>query len=395
LNARFGHGEVKAQRAFDGDLQVAEVAVVEDFAGQHALVLVALFLAVRLDIGLDIGDAQALVVLEVAVNASQRVDMVGLETAVFGFAFAELLAFVAQAFFHFPGEVAGVDQLHLAFALVAFAVGDDPDIGGDAGVVEQLVGQADHGLQPVVFDDPAADIAFAAAGVAGKQRRAVEYHGNARAFARLAAFVFAGYALAEHVLEKQQGAIVDARQAGAEAAVEAELVVLLGDVILLGLPFHAEGRVGQHVVEGFVGVAVAVHHAFLAAPGAEGVAEDDLMGVLTLDHQVRAADGEGFGVVFLAVELDMGARVFREDVLFRFRQHAAGAAGGVVNADHLAFGVNVLLAVEQQVDHQLDHFTRGEVVPGFLVGLLVEAPHQVFEDVTHGHIGYAAGMQVD
>src|SRR5690606_6285908 len=237
LNARFGHGEVKAQRAFDGDLQVAEVAVVEDFAGQHALVLVALFLAVRLDIGLDIGDAQALVVLEVAVNASQRVDMVGLETAVFGFAFAELLAFVAQAFFHFPGEVAGVDQLHLAFALVAFAVGDDPDIGGDAGVVEQLVGQADHGLQPVVLDDPAANIALSAAGVTGKQRRAVEHHGNARAFARLAAFVFAGYALAEHVLEKQQGAIVDARQAGAEAAVEAELVVLLSDVVLLGLPF--------------------------------------------------------------------------------------------------------------------------------------------------------------
>ncbi|OHC12943.1 MAG: hypothetical protein A2002_12215 [Pseudomonadales bacterium GWC1_66_9] len=69
----------------------------------------------------------------------------------------------------------------------------------------------------------------------------------------------------------------------------------------------------------------------------------------------------------------------REDELFRLGEHAAGAACRVVDADGLAGGVDILLAVEQQVDHQLDDFARGEVVPGFLVGLLVEAAHQILE----------------
>ena len=43
------------------------------------------------------------------------------------------------------------------------AVGHDPEVGGDAGVVEELVGQGDDGLQPVVLDDPAADLGLARA----------------------------------------------------------------------------------------------------------------------------------------------------------------------------------------------------------------------------------------
>ena len=74
-----------------------------------------------------------------------------------------------------------VDQLHPALAVRRLAVGDDPDVGGDAGVVEHVQRQCDDGFEPVVLDDPAADIALALAGVAGEQRAAVVDLGDAAA----------------------------------------------------------------------------------------------------------------------------------------------------------------------------------------------------------------------
>ena len=59
----------------------------------------------------------------------------------------------------------GVDQLHLAARWSGLRLVEHPDIGGDAGVVEDVERQGDDGLQPVVLDDPAADIAFALSGV--------------------------------------------------------------------------------------------------------------------------------------------------------------------------------------------------------------------------------------
>ena len=98
------------------------------------------------------------------------------------------------------------------------AVGEYPEVGRDAGVVKELVGQRDDGLQPVVFDDPLADVALAAAGIAGKKRRAVEDDADAAA-----AFLRRAH-LGKHVLEEKQRAVIDARQAGAEASVEAEVL---------------------------------------------------------------------------------------------------------------------------------------------------------------------------
>ena len=141
-----------------------------------------------------------------------------------------------------------------------------------------------------------------------------------------------GLHLRDHVEQEEQRAVIDARQAGTEASVEAKLLVLLGDVVLLRLPLHAEGRIGQHVVELLVRVAVAIDEAFLGLAGAEGVAEDDVLHVLALDHEIGAADGVGLGVVFLAEEFEVGAGVQAgfgiDDELLRFREHAAGAAVG-------------------------------------------------------------------
>jgi hypothetical protein len=62
--------------------------------------------------------------------------------------------------------------------------------------------------------------------------------------------------LAEQVQQEEQRAVGHTRQAGAEAAVVALLLVLLADFLLDLLPLHAEGRVGEHVVELLASVAI-------------------------------------------------------------------------------------------------------------------------------------------
>ena len=83
-----------------------------------------------------------------------------------------------------------------------------------------------------------------------------------------------GSRLSPHVLQEEQRAIVHARQPGAEAAVEAALVSLLLDLLLLLLPVHAEGRIGEEVVESL---------ACKLVPG-EAVAEADIVAAAVVVH---------------------------------------------------------------------------------------------------------------
>ena len=56
---------------------------------------------------------------------------------------------------------------------LGLAIAEHPDVGGDVGVVEHVERQGDDRLEPVVLDDPAADVALALAGVTREQRAAV------------------------------------------------------------------------------------------------------------------------------------------------------------------------------------------------------------------------------
>lgn len=83
-------------------------------------------------------------------------------------------------------------------------------------------------------------------------------------------------------------------------------------------------------------------------------------------------------------------------MFFRHAQHAARAAGAVVQGLHDTFGAeNLAVRSKEQVDHQPDYFARHKVVAGRLVRCFVEAPNQVFEDQAHLVIGNGVGMQVD
>ena len=123
-----------------------------------------------------------------------------------------LTPLVAEAPAHRRPERGGVDELHPAPSLGRLPVADQPYVGGDAGVVEELFGERDQRLQEIVLQDEAADLALAAPRVAGEERRAVHDDRDARA-----AFV-RRLRPREHVEEEQGLAVADARQPGAEAS---------------------------------------------------------------------------------------------------------------------------------------------------------------------------------
>ena len=199
--------------------------------------------------------------------------------------------------------------------MLRLPVGEHPDIGGDAGVVEHVERQGDDRLQPVVLDDPAADVALALAGIAGEQRAAVVHLGDA------AAEQGALLHLRELVGEEEHLAVAGAGDQGVlriasvlDDEARVAHVLLAAHALQVGLPALAIGRVGEHEVElaGREGVV-----------GERGVlrAADDIVGrlALALQQQVGRADGVGLGVDLLAEQV-------RGDIFGRARPQAGPAS---------------------------------------------------------------------
>ena len=203
-----------------------------------------------------------------------------------------------------PGLIAmaGVDQLHLAGAAGGLVLAQHPDIGGYAGV-HKLVGRQLHdGVQPVVFQDLAADLAGAAARVAGEQRRAVldDRHLALRRQLRKA------------VQHEQLLAVGNLRQARREPA-QLALRGLRLHRLLLPLPVDAKGRVADAVLEGVAGKLVV----------GKGVAKPHVVRVAAADHHVGLGDGERGGVELLPEAGDFHLTIKVVDALFHAGKHLA------------------------------------------------------------------------
>ena len=115
--------------------------------------------------------------------------------------------------------------------------------------------------------------------------------------------------------------------------------MLFFDELLLLLPLNAEGRVGEHVIEGdpaALGIA-------LERVSREAVAEPDVVGVLALDQHVGFADRPGLVVPVLAEQQRVGLGIQVANVFFRYRQHAAGAAGRIEDRLHDVAAPQILL----------------------------------------------------
>jgi hypothetical protein len=188
----------------------------------------------------------------------------------------------------------------------------------------------------------------------------------------------------------KQRAVVHPRQAGAEPAVEAALVVLSLDLLLLLLPVDAEGRVAEEVVEGLGRELVL----------GEDVAEADVVAAAVVAHllheHVGGRRGEGALVVVLPVGVELRLGVVLAQVALRLGQHAARAARRVEQLAHRAGrGEQLVVVDEEQVDHEADHLAGREVIAGRLVREFVEAADEVLEDEPHLLVRHVRRVEVD
>src|SRR5437588_766514 len=89
----------------------------------------------------------------------------------------DFAAFVAQAFAHLYPEVCGIDELYLALSLHLLAIGEHPDVGGDAGVVKELLWHGYDDFKPVVLQYPAAYLALTTGSITCEEGRTIHDDG--------------------------------------------------------------------------------------------------------------------------------------------------------------------------------------------------------------------------
>ena len=152
-------------------------------------------------------------------------------------------------------------------------------------------------------------------------------------------------------------------------------VELFGDLVLDFLPLHAEGRVGEHVVELLA----------LRCPSLLNELPSTMRAgfcpLISMSERQMAYDS---ALTSWPNKATVAWGFSRGDVFLGRGKHPAGPAGRVEDVEDLAGLVKRFrVRREQQVDHQLDDLAGREVLPGRLVGDLRELPDEFLEDVAH------------
>ena len=106
----------------------------------------------------------------------------------------------------------------------------------------------------------------------------------------------------------------------------------------------------------------------------------------SLEQQVGLADGIGFGIDFLPIEVDgyLFAALFGQ-TLQRFLgdgQHSTGAAGAVIKQVCAGFDL-VGNGQKDQPGHQINGIARRPVLTSFFVVFFIQATHQLLENRAH------------
>ena len=206
-------------------------------------------------------------------------------------------------------EFAGVDEegLFAAVAEVAFGVGgfvfrEEPEADGNLCAVEELAGEGDHAVHEVGLDEGLPNLPFAGL-VGGHTAVGEDETGHAL-----------GCEVVDEVLHPGEVGVA----LGRDAVLPAHVVVLAEPVGVV------EGRVGEDVVGAEVGMEVAAEG--VGVLGAE-------VGLDAAQSEVHHGEAAGGGVALLAVDRDVAElAAVGFDEFFRLHEHAAGAAGGVVDA---------------------------------------------------------------
>ena len=154
----------------------------------------------------------------------------------------------------------GIDELNLIYVVPLLLVGDEPDVSGDAGVVEDVVRQLNDGFHQIAFHQVAADIAFTTAGVSCEEGGTVVDGCNAASL-RLELDGFHLVHLFQDEEELAVGgawcAVQDLGLTGEvqkrEAVAVVQQILLVVYLLLVLLPGFTVWRIGEHEAEGLVG----------------------------------------------------------------------------------------------------------------------------------------------
>ena len=224
------------------------------------------------------------------------------------------------------------------------------DAGGELRPVEDLVSEGDDGLDEVGADEPLADFAL---GAAAEEDALRKHDGHPPA---------TGAQGLDHVLDPGVVAVGGRRGAPEVAPVGVGRPARRAPVV------EGEGRIGDHAVERCQTAALQ------DLRGAERVALHDAEVRRAVEEEVHLRDG-GVHRVLLLAEDQAEAELGVPRVVDRLDQHAAGAAGGVVDA--LA-GLRV-----EDADEEADHRAGRVELACLGLGLVGELLEQDFVGVAH------------
>ena len=265
-------------------------------------------------------------------------------------------------------DAGGINQLHIALAFRALVLGQNPDIGGNTRVVKQVGGQCDNGFQQILFQNPAANLAFARCRTARKQRAAILDN------SRTANLVVH---LVNSRLHKNQLGVAAARQTCTPASTLAALKLVADSILLPGLgvfscPRRAEGRIFQHEAHLDVGEAILF----------ESIGIAEVFDVLPLNHHLGQTDSVGLGHKFLPEQTHIGAGIVMLDKAVRRAKHTTRSTGLVTDSYNLAIVENVVTAfADKDSDKALDNVTTCVKLTGIYV--LIELANQMLKDIAH------------
>ena len=234
---------------------------------------------------------------------------------------------VAERLAQLLKTLAGINKLYFADTLLGLAFGNDPDIGGNTGVIEQVVRQLDNGLQPVVLQQIATDLTLAASGIPLKQRRTVLDDGHTAVFLQLG-----------HSIEHEQHLSVALRRQSRRKASGLTQLVLCLDMLLGCLPVDAKGRIGYDIVE-LVTLELVI---------AQRIAQTHIVGIAALDQHIGLGDAIGLRIELLTVAGDLRLGINLAEPLIQTGQHLAGAHRHVVDGGHDALVPHLLLMVAHE-----------------------------------------------
>src|SRR5579872_1587487 len=128
----------------------------------------------------------------------------------------------------------------------------------------------------------------------------------------------------------------------------------------------------------------------------EGIAENDVGHILSLDEHVGLTNRIGLRIEFLTKHRQSRLRIVLSQIFAGHRQHAAGTSRGIIDsADYAGLRQHVIVFDKEQIDHEADDFTRGEMFSGRLIRDFSKLSDQLFKDKPHLAVADLVGMQID